>query len=308
MMSGGARSAPPSLLGRFARGEPLGLAALLVLALIAAVAIAAPLIAPQDPFDPGALDIMDSELPPFFAAGADPRYLLGTDGQGRDMLSALLYGAQLSLLIGVAAVAFQAILGVTLGVAAGYFGGRLDALVMRLADVQLALSTLMVAIVALALFRTAFGAESFGHWAAPLLIVVIGLAEWPFLARTARAAVIAEMGRDHVRAARALGLTPGQIVRRHILPNALSPLIVIGAAQVGAAIMAEAALSFLGLGMPVTTPSLGTLIRSGFDLLFSGAWWVTILPAILLVAILLCVNLVGDALRDALDPRGRARA
>ncbi len=296
------RADAPHLWRRFRLNTGAGVA-LVVLAIIAAAAFLAPFYAPQDPFDPGALDILDSELPPFFMEGSDPRFLLGTDGQGRDMLSAMLYGARLSLTIGIAAVLFQAAIGIALGVIAGYSGGRLDDVIMRIADIQLALSTLIVAIVVLALFRTAFGAESFGAWAAPLLIVVIGIAEWPFLARTTRAAVMAEARRDHVRAARALGLSTRQIVWRHILPNALSPMIVVGAVQVGNAIMAEAALSFLGLGMPVTTPSLGTLIRSGFDLLFSGAWWVTILPAIVLIVILLCVNVVGDGLRDALDPR-----
>ncbi len=296
------RADAPGLWRRFRFNTGAGVA-LLVLAIIAAAAFLAPLYAPQDPFDPGALDILDSELPPFLMQGADPRFLLGTDGQGRDMLSAMLFGAQLSLTIGIAAVVFQAVIGIALGVIAGYSGGRVDGVIMRIADIQLALSTLIVAIVVLALFRTAFGAQSFGAWAAPLLIAVIGIAEWPFLARTTRAAVMAEARRDHVRAARALGLSNRQIVWRHILPNALSPMIVVGAVQVGNAIMAEAALSFLGLGMPVTTPSMGTLIRSGFDLLFSGSWWVTILPAMVLIAILLCVNLIGDSLRDALDPR-----
>lgn len=280
-------------------GVLLGSALLLAIALPAAFA---PWLAPQDAFDLSAFDLLDAELPPFWQEGADPRFLLGTDAQGRDLLSAMLYGARLSLAIGLFAVVVQGVIGIGLGVLAGYVGGRLDGLLMRLADVQLALSTLMVAIIALALFQAAFGRDAFGSLAVPLLVGVIGLAEWPYFARTARAAVQAEKGRPYVLAAEALGLGSRRIVTRHILPNAASPLVVVGVVQVANAIMAEAALSFLGLGMPVATPSLGTLIRSGFDLIFSGAWWVTLLPGGLLVALLVAVNLLGDGLRDALDP------
>jgi peptide/nickel transport system permease protein len=190
---------------------------------------------------------------------------------------------------------------------AGYLGGRADTIVTRFADIQLSLSTLMLAIVALALFRTWLGAESLGANAVPILVVVIGLAEWPFFARTARAGVLSEKAKDYVRAARALGATDGEIVRRHIFPNILSPLIIVAAIGIANAIMAEAALSFLGLGMPPTRPSLGTLIRSGYDLIFAGAWWVTLIPGAVLVALLLTINLLGDSLRDALDPRLKGR-
>lgn len=280
----------------------------ILLALIATLALLAPLIAPHDPWDPAALDIMDSELPPAWEPGGDPRFRLGTDAQGRDMLSAILYGAGISLAIGLLAVAIQAGVGIGLGVLAGYAGGRVDALLMRLADIQLSLSTLMAAIIALALARTAFGAEAFGDFAVPMLALVIGLAEWPYFARTARGSVLAERRKPYVLAAQALGQTPRRIVALHILPNIASPLVVVATVQAANAIMAEAALSFLGLGMPVTQPSLGSLIRSGFDLLLSGAWWMTLWPGLVLVAIVLSINLLGDALRDALNPRlARAR-
>lgn len=296
---------PRTLIRRLGRrpGAVLGFA---LIAILAGLALLAPVIAPQDAFDPAGFDVLDAELPPFWASNADPRFVLGTDAQGRDLLSAILYGARVSLTIGLFAVLVQATIGVALGVAAGYLGGWLDGFLMRLADVQLALSTLMVAIIALALFQTAFGRDGFGASAVPLLVVVIGIAEWPQFARTARAAVQAEKRQPYVLAAEALGLSRRRIVMRHILPNAASPLIVVGVTQVANAVTAEAALSFLGLGMPVSTPSLGTLIRSGFDLIFSGAWWVTLLPGGVLVLLLLSVNMLGDGLRDALDPRLRA--
>jgi peptide/nickel transport system permease protein len=186
---------------------------------------------------------------------------------------------------------------------AGYEGGRVDSIIARVADVQLSLSTLMLAIIALALVRAGLGGETLGAFAVPLIVLVIGLAEWPVFARTARAATLVEAAKDHVRAARALGAGDAVILRRHILPNITSPLIVVATTQVAGAIMAEAALSFLGLGLPITQPSLGTLIRSGYDLIFAGIWWVTVIPGLALIGILLSVNLLGDALRDALDPR-----
>ncbi len=186
---------------------------------------------------------------------------------------------------------------------AGYRGGIADSVVVRAADIQLSLSTLMLAIIAMALVRAWLGGEGLGTYAVPLLVVVIGLAEWPYFARTARAATHVEAAKDYVLAARALGASDRMILFRHILPNILSPLIVMATTQVAGAIMAEAALSFLGLGMPVTKPSLGTLIRSGYDLIFAGAWWVTVIPGLMLITILVCINLLGDALRDWTDPR-----
>jgi peptide/nickel transport system permease protein len=270
---------------------------------IALAALLAPLIAPQNPFDLASLDVLDSEIPPSWLPGGDARFLLGTDAQGRDLLSAILYGTRISLIVGVLAVLIQAAIGVPLGLFAGYRGGFADSFVVRAADIQFSLSTLMLAIIAMALVRTWLGGEGLGTYAVPLLVLVIGLAEWPYFARTARAATHVEAAKDYVLAARALGASDRAILFRHILPNILSPLIVMGATQVAGAIMAEAALSFLGLGMPVTKPSLGTLIRSGYDLIFAGAWWVTVIPGLVLITVLVCINLLGDALRDWTDPR-----
>lgn len=301
-------SAPPSDAGsrRGTAGalrRPGTVLAAVVLCVIAIAAFAAPLIAPHDPFDLASFDILDAELPPVWQEDGDPRFLLGTDAQGRDLFSAILYGARISLLIGVLAVVIQAAIGISLGLLAGYFGGRADSIVTRLADIQLALSTLMMAIVAMALVRAGLGGEALSQFAVPLLVVVIGLAEWPIFARTARSAVLVEVTKDYVRAARAVGDSDWTILRRHILPNSLSPLIIVATTQVAGAIMAEAALSFLGLGMPVTKPSLGTLIRSGYDLIFAGSWWVTVLPGLVLIAVLISINVLGDGLRDWLDPR-----
>jgi peptide/nickel transport system permease protein len=290
-----------------ARDHPLATVAAVVLAAIALAGLAAPLIAPQDPFDLASFDLLDAELPPVWLKGGDPRFLLGTDSQGRDLFSAILYGTRISLTVGVLAVVIQAAIGIPLGLIAGYAGGRVDSLIARLADIQLSLSSLMLAIIALALVRAGLGGETLGRFAVPLLVVVIGLAEWPYFARTARAATQVEAAKDHVRAARALGASGIRIVSSHILPNILSPLIVVATTQIASAVMTEAALSFLGLGLPVTQPSLGTLVRSGYDLIFAGTWWVTLLPGLTLVVLLVAVNVLGDALRDALDPRLSSR-
>ncbi|HEX2447387.1 MAG TPA: ABC transporter permease [Methyloceanibacter sp.] len=305
-MSGQALGAQPrALLGSAAEYPGAALAGL-VLGVIAIAALLAPLIAPQDPFDLTSFDVLDASLPPAWLVGSDDRFLLGTDAQGRDLLSAILYGTRISLTVGLLAVLIQAAIGVPLGLIAGYVGGRVDTVVSRVADIQLSLSTLMMAIIALALFRAVLGGESLSRYAVPLLVIVIGVAEWPYFARTARGAAQVEAAKDHVRAASALGASNLAIMGRHILPNTHSPLIVIATTQVAGAIMAEAALSFLGLGMPVTKPSLGTLIRSGYDLMFAGAWWVTVIPGLVLIALLISVNVLGDALRDALDPRRTA--
>jgi peptide/nickel transport system permease protein len=286
--------------------HPGGALAAVVLGVIAIVVALAPLIAAQNPFDLTSFDVLDANLPPSWLDGSDPRFLLGTDAQGRDLFSAILYGTRISLIVGVLAVVIQAVIGVPLGLLAGYAGGRADTVVTRAADIQLSLSTLMMAIIVLALFRAGLGGESLSRFAVPLLVLVIGLAEWPYFARTARAATQVEAAKDYVRAGRALGASSFGIMWRHIFPNILSPLIVVATTQVAGAIMAEAALSFLGLGMPVTKPSLGTLIRSGYDLMFAGAWWVTVLPGLMLIAVLISVNVLGDSLRDALDPRHRS--
>ena len=290
-------------LGRRLLHDPVALAAAIVLVVLAAASISAPFLVAQNPYDPAQLDVLDAEIPPMWQEGGDARFPLGTDAQGRDMLSAILFGTGISLIIGLFAVVIQAVLGITIGLFAGYRGGRWDTFFMRLADIQLSLSTLMVAIVALAVFQGIFGSERFGLLAVPMLVLVIGIAEWPHFARTVRGSVLAEREKDYVLAAKALGLRPPRIILRHILPNISSPILVVATLQVANAIMAEAALSFLGLGMPVTQPSLGALIRAGFELIFSGVWWITILPAAVLIVLILSINLIGDFLRDALNPR-----
>jgi len=274
-----------------------------MLLLLVVISFSAPLIAPFDPYDPTQIDIMDSDVPPVWQADGDARFILGTDAQGRDMWSTMLYGTRISVTIGLFAVLLQSILGIALGLAAGYFGGRLDSFLMRLADIQLSFSTLMVAIVVLAIFQASFGTELYNDLAIFMLIMVIGIAEWPQYARTVRASVLAEKKKEYVDAVRVIGLSRRRIMFRHILPNTLSPILVISTVQVANAIMSEAALSFLGLGMPVNQPSLGSLINSGFEYILSGSWWITTFPALLLIMLVLVINLLGDWMRDVLNPK-----
>lgn len=276
---------------------------LLVFVLMIAAAVFAPWLASMNPYDLAQIDILSSELPPFWIDGSDPMYVMGTDAQGRDMLSTILYGLRVSLIIGFGAVILQASLGVCFGLLAGYMGGRVDAFLMRVADIQLSFSTLMVAIIVGALVKAVFGGATFSDYAVWLLVLIIGLAEWPQYARTVRASVLAERSREYVDAARVMGLSSRRIMFRHILPNTLSPIFVISTVQVANAIISEAALSFLGLGMPETHPSLGSLIKSGFDYLQSGSWWITLIPGLVLVVLVLVINLLGDWLRDVLNPR-----
>lgn len=285
------------------RRNPVAVVSLAVFLIIAILSALAPLIAPFDPYDPAQIDIMNSEYPPAWVEGADPQFALGTDDQGRDLWSTILYGTRLSLLIGICAVALQAILGISIGLIAGYFGGRLDSLLMRLADIQLSFSTLMVAIIFLAVTQAMFGSETFNQFAIYFLIAVIGVAEWPQYARTVRATVLAEKKKEYVDSARVLGFSTTRIMVRHILPNSLSPIFVISTVQVANAIISEASLSFLGLGMPPSQPSLGSLISSGFDYIFSGSWWITAIPGVVLVVLVLVINLLGDWMRDVLNPK-----
>lgn len=286
-------------------GDPVAMAAGIVLLLLVLMAAFAPFIAPQNPYDLMQLDIMDSEMPPSWQDGGDERFLLGTDAQGRGVLSTIMYGTGISLLIGIGAVIVQAILGITLGLIAGYKGGWIDAFLMRLADIQMSLSTLMIAIIVLALFNAAFDANTYADYAIFMLIVIIGIAEWPKFARTVRSSVLGEKSKEYVDAARVIGLPARKVMWGHILPNTLTPVLVISTIQVAEAIMTEAALSFLGLGMPTDKPSLGSLIRSGFEFIFSGSWWITFYPAIVLVVLILALNLLGDWMRDVLNPKLR---
>ncbi|MFT6167925.1 MAG: peptide/nickel transport system permease protein [Celeribacter sp.] len=292
-----------SKIGYSFRKNPVAVASLGIFVVIVIMAILAPLIAPFDPYDPAQIDIMNSEYPPVWIDGADPQFLLGTDDQGRDLWSTILYGTRLSLMIGLCAVTLQAVLGISIGLISGYVGGRLDSLLMRLADIQLSFSTLMVAIIFLAVAQALFGSETFNRYAIYFLIAVIGVSEWPQYARTVRATVLAEKKKEYVDSARVLGFGPLRIMVRHILPNSLSPIFVISTVQVANAIISEASLSFLGLGMPPSQPSLGSLISSGFDYIFSGSWWITAIPGVVLVVLVLVINLLGDWLRDVLNPK-----
>lgn len=267
------------------------------------MSISAPILAPQNPYDPMQITIMDAELPPSWQNGGEKRFFFGTDSQGRGILSVVMYGTGISLFIGFGAVAVQALLGITFGLLAGYFGGWLDTFLMRLADIQLSLSTLMLAIIALAFFRAAFGADFYEESAVFMLILVIGIAEWPQYARVVRANVLVEKKQEYIDAARLTGMSDLRVMVVHILPNTLTPVLVVSTIQVANAIVSEAALSFLGLGMPVNRPSLGSLIRSGFELIFSGQWWITAIPALFLIVLILSINLLSDWLRDTLNPR-----
>ncbi len=283
--------------------DPIAITSFVILAFLILVSLLAPLISPHNPYDTASIDIMDAEIPPSWMAGGEEKFLLGTDIQGRDLLSTMIYGLRISVLIGCGAVLLQAVLGIIIGLISGYAGGKVDAFLMRVADVQLSFSTMMVAILISAIFQVAFGVGQYEDMAVPLLVVIIGLAEWPQYARTVRASVLGEKGKEYVEAARVIGLSRRWITVRHILPNSMSPVLVISTVQVANAVMSEAALSFLGLGMPVTMPSLGSLINSGFEYIFSGSWWITFFPGVLLVVFVLVVNLLGDWLRDVLNPK-----
>ena len=267
--------------------------------------IFAPVIAPFDPFDPAQISLWDGKLPPAWVDGGQSKYLLGTDNQGRDMISTILYGGRLSILVGLAAVCLGMVLGVFLGVIAGYLGGATDAVIMRLADVQLTIPGILLAILINGIGRAALPYELRDEFAIYVVILAIGLTDWPQFARVARGATLVETNKEYVQAARILGLPSWLIMLRHIVPNTLRPILVIATIGLALAIISEATLSFLGQGIPPTTPSLGTLIRVGNEYLFSGLWWITLFPAVALIVLVFSVNLLGDWLRDALNPKLR---
>ncbi len=283
--------------------DPIAVASFTLFIILLFVGLLAPVIAPYNTYDTSTFDILDSEIPPSWMDEGNPDFLFGTDIQGRDLLSTMLYGLRTSIIIGISAVIFQAFLGIAVGLISGYIGGRLDSFLMRIADIQFSFPYLIVAIITSAIFQLAFGVNRYEQLAIPLLIVIIGVSEWPKYARTVRASVLGEKNKEYVEAARVIGLNRRVIMLRHILPNTLTPVLVISTIQVPQAIMSEAALSFLGLGMPITQPSLGSLIRAGFEYIFSGSWWITFFPGILLVVFLLVILLLGDWLRDVLNPR-----
>ncbi|WP_376090029.1 ABC transporter permease [Roseomonas sp. CCTCC AB2023176] len=287
------------------RHSPVAMLSALVAVICIGAAVLAPWVAPHNPFDLASLNLMDAFKEPAWMDEGDRDYLLGTDDQGRDVLSAIMYGARVSLLVGVSATAFAMILGVVLGLVAGYAGGTADAVLMRIADIQLTFPSILVALLVDGIVRAALPRDVHDQIALYVVIFAIGISEWPRFARVVRGSTLIERNKEYVLAARVIGVSGARIVFTHVLPNVLGPVLVIATLNLGLAILAEATLSFLGVGVPPTQPSLGTLIRIGNDFLFSGEWWITIFPGLALVAMVLSVNLLGDWLRDALNPRLR---
>lgn len=286
------------------RTSPVAMAAAAVALICIFCSVFAGFVAPHNPFDLTTLELSDARLPPAWSAEGSSKYLLGTDDQGRDILSALMYGARVSLAVGFASVVLSVLIGVGFGLLAGFYGGWIDAALMRLCDVMLSFPPILVALliagVGRALFPNAQDSLALG-----VLIISITLTGWVQYARTVRGSTLVERSKEYVQAARVTGVTPLRIMRRHVLPNVMGPVLVLATIQVATAIITEATLSFLGVGAPPTSPSLGTLIRIGNDYLFSGEWWITVFPGVMLVTISLSVNLLGDWLRDALNPRLR---
>jgi peptide/nickel transport system permease protein len=288
------------------RRSPVTVISAIVTVLLLLSAALAPWIAPHNPFDPASISIVDSLLPPAWNHDQGSwTYLLGTDDQGRDVLSTILYGMRISLSVGFASVILAMVIGVTLGLIAGYVGGFTDALIMRIADVQLTFPAILTALLIDGVARAIAGAQAYEDIVFWVLVLSIGLSFWVQYARTVRGSVLVEANKEYVLAARLIGLKPGAIMFRHVLPNVTGPILVIATINLALAIITEATLSFLGVGVPPTQPSLGTLIRIGNDYLFSGEWWITIFPGITLAILALAVNLLGDWLRDALNPKLR---
>ena len=268
-------------------------------------AIFAPLIAVQNPFDPAQLQLMNSRIAPLWTADGQSPFLLGTDEQGRDVLSAILYGLRISLVVGLLGVAFSGALGILLGLIAGYVGGAIDSLIMRIADVQLTFPAILIALLVNGIAKSVLGNRLDAASMLGVLVLAIGLSFWVQYARTVRGSVLVEKNKDYVAAAQLIGLPAPVIMLRHVLPNTMGPIMVIATINLALAIITEATLSFLGSGMPDTMPSLGTLIRIGNNYLFAGEWWIVAFPGIALAALILAINLLGDWLRDALNPKLR---
>ncbi|MDQ0080113.1 peptide/nickel transport system permease protein [Variovorax boronicumulans] len=286
------------------RTSPVAIGAALIALVCVVCAVFAGWVSPHNPFDLATLELSDARLPPAWSAEGSAKYLLGTDDQGRDILSAVIYGARISLIVGLVSVVLSVVVGVVLGLLAGFFGGWLDSFLMRVCDVMLSFPPILVALliagVGRALFPGAHESLAFG-----VLIISISLTGWVQYARTVRGSTLVERNKEYVQAARVTGVAPMRIMLRHVLPNVMGPVMVLATIQVATAIITEATLSFLGVGVPPTSPSLGTLISIGNQYLFSGEWWITVFPGLMLVLIALSVNLLGDWLRDALNPRLR---
>ena len=285
--------------------SPAAIVAAVVATIIILGAIFAPSIALVNPYDLASFSLFDGLLPPVWQDGSNPKYLLGTDDQGRDMISAILYGARLSLVIGLSALTIAAVLGVGLGLAAGYYGGRFDTIVMRIADVQLALPAILTALLIDGIARGILPAAIQQDLRVTVLTLAIALSLWVNFARTARATTFVQMNKEYVQAAIMMGQRPSRVMFVHILPNILGPLLVIMTVDLASAILLEATLSFLGIGLPADSPSLGTLIRIGMQFLLSGEWWILWIPTVFLIALVVSINILGDFLRDIFNPRLR---
>ena len=285
--------------------SPIVILAFVITVLMFLAAFFAPWLAPHNTSDIASLDLMNAFRPPAWATGGDPAFLLGTDDQGRDVLSAIMFGLRLSLFVGFASVILAALVGTALGLLSGYVGGMLDSVIMRIADIQLTFPAILIALLFDGIMRSILPTHIHSEFKVTVLILAIAASKWVDFARTVRATTMVEKNREYVQAARVIGIHPVLIMIRHVLPNIMGPVLVIGTLSLAINILTEATLSFLGVGVPVTQPSLGTLIRIGNDFLFSGEWWMTIFPGVALVILVLAVNLLGDWLRDALNPKLR---
>ena len=285
--------------------SPVTIVAAVTTIVIMGAALFAPWVAPHDPFDLATVDLLDGEMPPVWMEGGEWRFILGTDDQGRGVLSTILYGARISLGVGFASVAFAMVIGIGLGLLSGYVGGALDAVIMRIADVQLSFPSILIALLIDGVARGVLPRDLHDDVWFYVLVFAIGISGWVQYARTVRGSTLVERNKEYVQAARVIGVRPAVITLRHVLPNVMGPVLVIATIHLAIAIITEATLSFLGVGVPLTSPSLGTLIRVGNDFLFSGIWWITIFPGVVLAVLVLAVNLLGDWLRDALNPKLR---
>ena len=285
--------------------SPVTIVAAVVTAVFVISAVFAPWLAPHQPFDPATVDLLDGFTPPVWMEDGDPRFLLGTDDQGRDMLSTIMFGARISLGVGFASVIFAMVIGISLGLVSGYLGGMTDAIIMRVADIQLSFPAILLALLIDGVARSLLPRDMHDEVALYVLVFAIGISGWVQYARTVRGSTLVEKNKEYVQAAHVMGIPPTLIMLRHVLPNAMGPVLVIATIHLAVAIITEATLSFLGVGVPPTSPSLGTLIRVGNDFLFSGEWWITIFPGAALAILVLAVNLLGDWLRDALNPKLR---
>lgn len=292
------------LLYLFLNNRVAQVAAVVALLSVGGAALA-PMLAPTNPYDIGSIDLMDSLIPPVWSEQSDERFIIGTDDQGRDLLSAILYGTRLSLLVGLLSITFACVLGVSVGLMAGYFGGRFDAVVMRIADIQLSLPAILTALLIDGIARGLLPREQHDNLMIVVLTIAIGLSLWVNFARTVRASTFVERNKEYVQASEIMGMHPIRIMLVHILPNIMGPILVILTVDLAVAVLLEATLSFLGIGVPANQPSLGTLIRIGTEYMFSGEWWIVIFPSATLIVMVVSINILGDFLRDAFNPRLR---